>query len=214
MNTSEAQTVHGAIPESFLGGIASGSVTEGIGAIGTIILAIIGLAGVFANIVAAVATIVIGGVFLMEGVWGSAAARRLSQFQGIRPTLGVANGVTAGFFGGLAGIVLGILALFRAGPGTTTDMLIAVAVLVYGASLLVGGGALSRLTAFPSHDAGTASMAMGSGSLLVGLAAVVLGILAVIGLVPMTLVLVALLSLGGGALFSGSSIYSEAVQLQ
>jgi hypothetical protein len=47
------------------------------------------------------------------------------------------------------------------------------------------------------------------GSLLIGLAAVVLGILAIIGLVPMTLVLVGLMSLGGCALFSSSNFAGE-----
>lgn len=188
----------------YFSGIAGGSVTEGAGAIATIILAIIGLAGVFADIVAPVAVIVIGAVFLMEGIWLSAAIRRQNH-QVIRRTPGMANGVTAGFFAGLAGIVLGILALFRASPGTTNDVLMAVAVLVYGAALLVGAGVFSRLTG--TADATIATV--NSGSLLVGMAAVVLGILAVIGLVPMTLVLVALLSLGGAALFNGSTFNTE-----
>lgn len=193
----------------YFSGIANGSVTEGAGAIATIILTIIGLAGVFANIVAPVATIVIGAVFLMEGVWVNAVARRTSsQSQGARGTLGVGNGVSSGFFGGLAGIVLGILALFRTVPGTGADMLLAAAVLVYGAALLVGSGAISHLTAIqnPANPAAAAS----SGSMFVGLASVVLGILAVIGLVPMTLILVGLLSLGSGALFSGASASAEA----
>lgn len=188
----------------YFSGIAGGSMTEGAGAIAAIILSIIGLAGVFADIVAPVAVIVIGAVFLMEGVWLSAAIRRQGA-QANRRNLGLANGVSAGFFAGLAGIVLGILALFRASPTTSAGVLMAVAVLIYGAALLVGGGAFSRL-------AGTADAAMAtvnSGSLLVGMASVVLGILAVIGLVPMTLVLVALLSLGGAALFTGSSYYNE-----
>lgn len=193
----------------YFSGITNGSVTEGAGAIAAIILTIIGLAGVFADIVAPVATIVIGAVFLMDGVWGSAAARRLgSQSQGSKRTLGVGNGTTAGFFAGLAGIVLGILALFRTMPGTRTDVLLAVAVLVYGAALLVGSGAIARLSAIP--DTTNPAVAAGSGSMLIGLASVVLGILAVIGLVPMTLVLVGLLSLGSGALFSGSSVAAEA----
>lgn len=192
----------------YFGGIAGGSIAEGAGAISTIILAIIGLAGVLANIVAPVAAIVIGVVFLMEGVMLNATARRLSP-QGAKRSLGMANGMTAGFFGGLAGIVLGILALFQTAPGERPEILLAVAVLVYGTALLVGGGAFS-LTATPEPS--TTIGPMSSGSLLIGLAAVVLGILAIIGLAPMTLVLVGLLSLGGGALFSGSNAVSETSQ--
>ena len=188
----------------YFSGIAGGSMTEGAGAIAAIILSIIRLAGVFADIVAPIAVIVIGAVFLMEGVWLGAATRRQNA-QATRRSLGLANGVSAGFFSGLAGIVLGILALFRASPATSTDVLMAVAVLVYGSALLVGGGAFSRL----AGTADTALATVNSGSLLVGMAAVVLGILAVIGLVPMTLVLVALLSLGGAALFTGPSFNNE-----
>lgn len=190
----------------YFNGIAGGSLAEGAGAIATIILAIIGLAGVFANIVAPVAAIVIGAVFLMEGVVLNATTKRLNS-QSAKRTLGMANSVTAGFFGGLAGIVLGILALFQTAPGNRPEVLLAVAVLVYGATLLVGGGAFSRLTATPEPSTTTGTMS--SGGQLIGLGTVVLGILAIIGLVPMTLVLVGLLSLGGGALFSGPNIASE-----
>lgn len=188
---------------STIGGI---SATESAGAIATITLAIIGLAGVFANIVTPVATIVIGAVFLMEAVLLNTTAKRLNS-QSAGRTLRMANGITAGFFGGLAGIVLGILALFQTAPGNHIEVLLAVAVLVYGAALLVGGGAFSRLATTPETSTGTGTMS--SGSLLIGLAAVVLGILAIIGLVPMTLVQAGLLSLGGCALFSGSNFASE-----
>ena len=172
-------------------GIAGGSLTEGIGALATIILAIIGLAGVFADIVAPVAAIVIGAVFLMEGMSASAAIRRQNS-HGTKRVPGMANGVTAGF---------------RTGPAASPDVLLAVAVLAYGAALLVGSGTISRLTM--AQDSFSAAAATSSGSMLVGLASVVLGILAIIGLVPITLVLVGLLCLGSGALFSGSSLNSE-----
>jgi len=191
----------------YFNGIASASATGSAGAIGTISLAIIGLAGVFANIVTPVATIVIGAVFLMEGVLLNGTAKRLNS-QGARRALGMANGATAGFFGGLAGIVLGILALFQTAPTNRPEVLLAVAVLIYGASLLVGGGTFSWLSAASEPSTGTGTMS--SGSTLIGLATVVLGILAIIGLAPMTLVLAGLLSLGGCALFSGSNIASEA----
>jgi hypothetical protein len=214
--TSETHTSHGLLSETIVGGMAGNSITEGIGAIATIALAIIGLAGVFADIVAPVATIVIGAVLLMEGVLAGAAVRRLSS-QGVsaRQT-GMGSGVTAGFFGGLAGIVLGILALFRTAPGASPDILLAVAVLVYGAALLIGGGTIVRTLQFQNQttaqDMSGATIATGSGSMLIGLATVVLGILAIIGLVPMTLILIGLLSLGAGALFSGSTVSSETFQ--
>ena len=205
--TSETNphTIQGFLRES----VAGSSLTEGIGAVGTIILAIIGLAGVFTNIVASVATIVIGAVILTDGLLLNSAVHRFNAQSeaGVRVT-GIGGGVTAGFFGGLAAIVLGILSFFRIAP----EPLLAVALLVVGAAMLLGGGAVSRLNwllQFPAPTSGeTSAMIAGSGSAFVGMAAVVLGILAVIGLAPMTLILVGLLSLGAAGLFNGSSLNS------
>lgn len=178
--------------------LASGSVTEGVGAISTIILAILGLCGIFNDIVASVATIVIGAVFLADSMLAKSAIATLNT-QGVRSGFG--GGVTAGFFGGLAGIVLGILSFFH----PVGDRLIPVAVLIYGAALFLSGGMLARLNWLLNHPPGTSEVmiASGSGSAFMGLAVTVLGILAVVGLVPMTLALIALLCLGTGALFSG-----------
>ena len=46
MNANETHAIHGPSTESILGGIAGGSITEGIGAIGAIVLTVIGLAGI------------------------------------------------------------------------------------------------------------------------------------------------------------------------
>ena len=200
MNGSQTQT-H---PLAF----ASGSVTEGIGAISAIVLAILGLAGAFTNIVASVGTIVIGAVFLADSMLAKSAAHTL-HIQGAS-AWGMGNGVTAGFFAGIAGIVLGILSFFQMAP----EHLLSVAILVYGGALLLSGGTLARLNALlhqPQSIAGPAAPAgLGSGSVFMGLAVTVLGILAVIGLVPMTLLLVGLLCLGTAALFSGEQIAETA----
>ncbi len=186
--------------------MAGSSVAEGIGAIGAIVLAVIGLAGIMTSDMAAIATIVIGAVILMEGGLAGLTWRRLpSHGANQRQAQELSGGVTAEFFGGLAGIVLGILGLFQALP----DTLLAAAVLVFGATLLLGGGAVSRLiwpvqlqVQVPPQNAPGAVVAVGTGGhMLVGLAAIVLGILAIIGMVPMTLILVGLLSLGASALF-------------
>jgi hypothetical protein len=204
MNTTETHAVHGAIPEWFAGEAAGRSVAEAIGAIGAVILAVIGLAGLLSNLLAAIATIVIGAGILAEGwsvsstyrqQWSSAGA---ATIQGSR----AGGGVTAEFLGGIAGIVLGILGLFR--ENTNPAALLAVALLVYGATLVLSSFSASaafwRTATFT--EGGTQSSMVGavpvahSGHLLVGLGAVVLGILAVVGLAPIVLVLVGLLSLG------------------
>jgi len=203
MNGSQTQVnpMHRYLPET----IASGSVTEGIGAIGVVILAILGLAGVFTNIVASVGTIVAGAVFWADSMLARSAAHTL-HLEGA-PS-GIGAGASAGFFGGLAAIILGILSFFQMTP----EHLVSVAVLVLGAAMFLSGGTLARLNVLlvqPQGAAG-AGWTIGSGSAFMGLAVTVLGILAVIGLVPMTLALVGLLCLGAGALFSGAP--GEAVQ--
>jgi hypothetical protein len=200
--TSETHPGQGLFYETSAGSTLS--VPERLGAVGTIILAILGLAGIYSNIVACVAAIVIGGVFLTEGMMASAAVRHLHSHASGRQTVELGSGMHAGFFAGLAGIVLGILSFFRANP----NPLLAVAVLVFGTALLLGGGGAWRLISMvqsPGEETQT-SVSTGSGGLFLGLATIVLGILALIGLVPMTLVLVGLLCLGAGGLFSGPSL--------
>jgi hypothetical protein len=179
--------------------VASSSVTEGIGAISTIVLAVLGLAGAFPTIVASVATIIVGAIFLADNMLARSAAHALNS-KGIHAGLG--SGVSASFFGGIAGIVLGILSFFNPVP----ERLVAVAVLVFGAALFLGGGMYARLSWLLNHpeDAGSSAMATANGGVFAGLAVTVLGILAVIGLAPMTLALVGLLCLGTAALFSGT----------
>jgi hypothetical protein len=196
MNASEqAHPLHRYLPETLTGG----SVTEGIGALGVIVLAILGLAGIFTTIVASVATIVIGAVFLADSMLAKAAISALNE-RGIRS--GAGSGMGAGFFAGMAGIVLGILSFFHSAP-----VFVAVSLLVYGGALLLSGGTLARLNWLLTNPEGaeSAAAASSSGSAFMGLAVTVLGILAVIGLVPMTLALVGLLCLGASAFFSGTS---------
>ena len=177
---------------------ASGSFTEAIGAFGVIVLAIIGLVGLLAHSLAAIATIVVGAAILVEGRALTSGHGQLMAREGDEgQALEWSRGVTAEFMGGVAGIVLGILALF----GTYPETLLGAAVIVFGATFLLTSTAVSQLNwllgfqmrekaggeplrELPAADSG--------GQVLVGLSAVVLGILAVIGLSPMTLVLVVL----------------------
>lgn len=159
---------------------------EAVGAIATIALAIVGLAGVLRPIMASIATIVIGAALLLEG--GSMGAAQVSSRTGEFES--ASGGFSTPFLGGVAGIVLGILALL----GVASITLVSVALIVFGAAFLLSGVAQANSLA-----------AATGGNTFVGLAAVVLGILAVVGLNPIVLVLVGLLVLGAGALFSGSA---------
>ncbi|HVM47357.1 MAG TPA: hypothetical protein VMU04_04985 [Candidatus Acidoferrum sp.] len=205
MNGTETQRVGaGALP--FEGG--GRSVAEAIGAIATVILAIIGLAWVDSNLLAAIATIVIGASIVAEGWSLSSSFRQFAMASaGVESATGTSGTMSADFLGGLAGIVLGILAIFgKVAPLT----LLAVALLVFGATLVLSTAAQAQLNwRSRSFGAGLGQSATSvalpithSGHLLVGLGAVVLGILAVVGLAQITLILVGLLSLGAAMLVS------------
>lgn len=187
-----------------------GSVVEALVGIGVIVLAILGLKGIRQADLAAIAAIAIGTSFLLEG--GSVAASYRQFFAGSAAELG--NIMTVEFLGGFAGIILGILALL----GITPPTLIAVSVIVFGATLLLSSGGTAQ---FGSYAAGgtqeektwmlarEAASSASSGKLLIGLAAVVLGILAVLGINSLILSLVAFLVLGVSVLLSGTALSSR-----
>ena len=102
-------------------------------------------------------------------------------------------------FGGIAMIVLTIVALAHINPG----LLGAIALIVAGIVLLFKGAALNgqcaKLLGSESTDAGGGG---GSAALSAGIAAIVLGILAAIGLAPDTLVAVGIIVAGAAFVFS------------
>jgi hypothetical protein len=123
--------------------------------------------------------------------------------------------VSAEIIGGLAGIALGILALV----GVETMALLAVSTIVFGGTLLFGSPAVYRASRaepgtqiFDEIARQTAAGAAGAQA-LVGIGAVTLGILALVGIVPQTLVLVAVLCVGGAALLSGGALTGKMVSL-
>jgi hypothetical protein len=123
---------------------------------------------------AAIATIILGAAILIEGGTLAAISERFSaRTTGERGVFTEPVGLD--FMGGLAAVVLGILALL----GLDAQTLLSISVLVLGASFLF------------------------SPQGFIGLAGVVLGILAVIGVAPMPLILVGLLALGVAALVGG-----------
>lgn len=184
--------------ETGLKWVAGGAAVEAIGALATIALAIVGLAGVYPTALASIATLIISAAILSEsGSFG--AASLTARTPGESSSLEMGGGLSAQFLGGVTGIVLGILALLGVVPQT----LLSVAVIIFGASFLFGG--TGGVAAHWSAGYLRGRPSTGGGEVMVGLAAIVLGILAVIGMDTVTLVLVALLSLGVAALFSGSA---------
>ncbi|MGE5184154.1 MAG: hypothetical protein ACM31C_18925 [Acidobacteriota bacterium] len=189
-----------------------GASLEVIGGAAAVVLAIIGLAGAYPVWMLSIATICAGGALLAEG--GSIAAR----WNDVMRQLGgdtseraeVVGGIGTEVIGGAAGIVLGILALV----GVMPFVLLSVAAIVFGGSLLLGGAAQPELDALvPERDARLrritrgAIQASGGVMVMVGIAAAVLGILALLSVGPIvTLSLIALLCVGGALLVGGGAL--------
>lgn len=193
--------------------VAGGSTVEAVAGGGAVVLAILGLSGVSPAFLAAIATIAVGAALLSEG---GAIATRYSELVSGASMDGseLGAGMTTEFLGGVAGIVLGILALL----GVSRWPLMSVAAIVFGGSLLIGSTLVSEL-----NHASLAARARSRGEemdgvarqavkaavgtqVLVGLGAAVLGILALIGLTPHVLTLVAFLSVAGATVLSGSAV--------
>jgi hypothetical protein len=111
--------------------------------------------------------------------------------------------------GGIATIVLAIVAL----AGIASATIPAIATIVFGAALLIQGGAmLSEYshTIFPTGAANAGAEQFGGGSLsavfLVGAAGVVLGVLALLGIAPATLTAIAVIAFGSALVLSSNSV--------
>ena len=200
--------------------VLGGSLAEGIVGGATIVLALIGLSNMYPSYMIPVATIAMGAAFLLEG---GAISVRFSKLlsETSKDRLDEAEfgmGLTSEFVGGIAGVVLGILALV----GLYPMVLVPVAVLVFGATLMFSSGATVRLDALElegleasrfkriSHEAVRAAAGV---EFLLGLSAVILGIIALVGTVPATLSLVALLITGVSTFVTGAAISTRMLSL-
>jgi hypothetical protein len=188
---TQAQT--GTMANWSLGAITGGSVAETVGGIAAVVLTILALLKVIPVELTAIAAIVVGAALFCEGGTIASAYRR-ALFRGgqSQTTAEIGGGITVEFLAGLAGLVLGILALFL-NVGAT---LLAAAVIVLGAAMLVS----SRLPTGRDEAAATPA----NGQAMIGLAAVILGILAFGSASSIVLIEVALLCLGVGVLMTGS----------
>jgi len=186
---------------------SSGLLAEAVGGIATIVLAIIALSGTGAGFLLSIATIVFGAALLIEG---TSIATDYSHMQTSVPGLALqigTGGLSAVFMAGIAGIVLGVLALL----GIYAMVLTSVAVIVFGAALILSASSTMNLHALKvrmSGDLVAGDMMSGgvAAQALIGVAAVVLGIIAVTGNHTETLALVALLVLGAGILSTGNGM--------
>jgi hypothetical protein len=108
--------------------------------------------------------------------------------------------------GGIATVVLAIVAL----AGIHQDVLAPIAVIVFGAALLIQGGAMASDFAQIGLPAGLSAEQFGPGGLsalfLVGASGIVLGVLALVGIAPMILTSVAIIAFGAAAVISSNSV--------
>lgn len=209
--TTHAEELHG---RSLSKALAGGGSMEAVGGIATIVLAIIGLAGGMRTDMMAIATIILGASFILDGGAIAASFRKaLFSLEGEGAEASdVSGAATFEFLAGFTGIVLGILALL--GVGGAVNYLVSASIIVFGATLCLSSATVSRLQNFWSsatysnelsrNFAEKASETGAGGHMLAGLAAIVLGILALSGINAVILNLVALLVLGVSVLLAGS----------
>ncbi|HTV43874.1 MAG TPA: hypothetical protein VMF05_01035 [Stellaceae bacterium] len=188
-----------------------GLLTEGAAGIAVIVLMVIALAGVSSELLASIATIVIGVGLMVQAFNSAAETAKVAQTES-GPEIG--GEVSVDCLCGLTGIVLGILGLVGVGAA----YLLPPALIVFGAALLLSGGISMRPRNLPITAAATetrvvsfqGSPAAGGMEILIGIAAIVLGILALILAHAAVLLLVGLLAVGA-ALLLVSATFSGAV---
>jgi hypothetical protein len=191
--------------------VSRGSMVEAACGIAAVILAIVGLGGGAPGYTLGIATILVGVALFSQGVAIAANYQRLRE--GVRATWSfseLSSGMGAELFGGAAGIVLGIVG--TAVPSlSTTSMVCSVAILIFGAALLVGTGANASLaqiagarTYWQVGEAIREALAAATGfQVLVGFASIILGIIALAGTGMVILPLVAILAIGTSVVLSG-----------
>jgi hypothetical protein len=209
MNTSPVNS-----EEHTLDVTTGGSIAQSIGGLAAIILAILGLVHIAPHYMVAIAALTLGAGLIFQGgnisMEYSSLLSRMSQ--GKLENAMVGGGISIEILAGVAGVVLGVLALVMVDP----TVLLPVAVIVFGAALIVSSGDISRLNALKLEQSGAddvlqrlvrESLSVGSGTqIVIGLSSVVLGILALIGYDWAVLSLVALLAVGVAVLVSGTTV--------
>jgi hypothetical protein len=194
--------------------VRGGSAAEGVAGVTGIVLAILGLLGILPNMLLPIATIVLGVGFLLEG--GTIASRFSNLLKetakGRFETSELSVGLTTELIGGITAITLGILTLINISPA----VLMPVAAIVFGSTLLFGSGVTARLNHLrePKSDEyeafrNVAREAVGIATgvrIFLGLSAVVLGIIALAGVNWMILTFVSILCVGVSDLMSGSAL--------
>jgi hypothetical protein len=201
--------------------IFGGALAETLTGAGVVVVSIIGLAGFMPMIMLPVAIIGLGASFLFEG--GAVATRLsdlLSEVTERRVDIAeLGGGLTVEFIAGFGGIALGILSLARVQP----TILAPIAAIAFGGALVIGSGVKARVNHLHISNrsehrlvreiAREALVATSGVEILVGMGAIALGILGVVRILPVELSLVAVLSVGGIMLLSGTALGGRMLSL-
>jgi hypothetical protein len=178
-----------------------------IAAAAAVALTILALLSVEPTTLTAIAAIAIGSGLLFEGA--AVASRWTTLEERVATDLNdeaiLGGGLSAEVIAGVAGIVLGILALLAVIP----HVLLAASAIGFGGALVLGSDTEQQLVPLDDEAPSTEAMrAPAGGELLVGLAAVALGILA-LALGNPTLTITAMLTVGGGMVLGGSTLLAR-----
>jgi hypothetical protein len=189
---------------------------DDIGGVATVLLAVFGLAGLYAPILAAIATILFGVALLVQGRALLAQYTQASvEVAAKTPFIDSAAAVRfAVILLGAGGAALGVLALLDVNSAVLTP----IASIIFGAGLVLSSASAWHLNAIRRASAtGEASardmlanqLALDSFGVqtFAGLTAMILGVLATLGVTyDLTFNLVALLILGSALILKGSSL--------
>ncbi len=201
--------------------VMGGSIGEGLSSGVAFVLALIGLAGILPETLLPIAVIAMGAAFLFEGASISMRFSNLltetSRGRLDRAEFGV--GVTSEFLGGITGVVLGILSLLR----MHLTVLIPIALIVYGATLMLSSGVTFRLNAIEAdvseestqfkkiaHEAMSVSALT---EFVLGIAAAVLGIIAISGIYTSAISFVGMMVIGFSGLIAGAAVTTRMISL-
>jgi hypothetical protein len=189
-----------------------GSLTEaGIG-LGAVVLSILALIGLLPPVLTSIAAIAVGAGLLIGGSsLAGRVAKAVEWHPHSHPGQGLLGGMAFEAACGLAGIVLGILALI----GVDRVTLLAISTIVFGVAMLAASGAVSQFNDFLERRVSAASgeyrqaTTLSAGSeVFIGIAGIVLGIIALAGVTDtMAVLTVAMLIFGAGLVLGGSGLF-------
>jgi hypothetical protein len=196
-----------------------GPITEGAAGIAVIVLAILGLAAISSAVLTSVATIIVGVGLLIEAANTGVEYAKVSRQAGTMQIAELGADVSIELMVGLAGIVLGVLALLSTGSVMT---LLPAALIAFGGALLLAGFSATTIGTVQNLEtvAGERTITMQSElapargiQVLIGIAAIVLGILALVLSAGGTLLMVGLLVVGGALLATSANFTQSFIRM-